>query len=572
MPPSSSGATTGRPSDLPSWKSSAPQPGAMWTMPVPSSSPTSVQAHDAVLVRACRDRPGTPSGRRQVVERAGVAPADQVGAADLLEDLERPVERGLERPLRQPELVVALPDPDVAERRPDGRGHVRGQRPRRRRPDEQRLARPVEQREADRQPGVVAVLVALGHLRLGDAGPAARAPRHRVVALVDPAAPVALGEEAPDQVVVLVAEREVAAADVGHAEPPDEHLDRVGDRAVRTLDRGDRRRIGAEQVAQPAQLVRVVPVHPHPEPDRLLGLARGVGQDALLAQRHELGDAERLDVALGREAEVALDVDLDPQALAVEPVLPALVLAEHGVEALEEVLVGAAPGVVDAHRVVGRDRAVEEAPVRPAGVLGAQPGEGPPLAPGVEDLVLLGDEIGLRADGSEHSASGSGWVDSREVGPESSGRTACCPFRRVRVSYPRCTNLRAHDRAGGRRSRRRSSPCSSPASASCTPARRCAPWPSPPARSCSSPSGAGMVLRVDRIALLGFLIDPTVLDAVFVVNLGVLLYRLVAIVDAYRVAEYLNGAAASGRRPGRPRRGSAGTRCRSRACSRSSWS
>jgi LCP family protein required for cell wall assembly len=58
--------------------------------------------------------------------------------------------------------------------------------------------------------------------------------------------------------------------------------------------------------------------------------------------------------------------------------------------------------------------------------------------------------------------------------------------------------------------------------------------------------GAGMVLRLDRIALLGFLIDPTVLDALFIVNLGVLLYRLVAIVDAYRVAAYLNASAASG--------------------------
>ena len=44
MPDSSIGATTGSPSDLPSWKSSAPQPGAMWTIPVPSSSPTSSQA------------------------------------------------------------------------------------------------------------------------------------------------------------------------------------------------------------------------------------------------------------------------------------------------------------------------------------------------------------------------------------------------------------------------------------------------------------------------------------------------------------------------------------------------
>ena len=66
--------------------------------------------------------------------------------------------------------------------------------------------------------------------------------------------------------------------------------------------------------------------------------------------------------------------------------------------------------------------------------------------------------------------------------------------------------------------------------------------------------GAGMVLRTDRIALLGFIIDPTVLDAVFVINLGVLIYRLVAIVDAYRVAEYLNARATVSDDPGsRPR-------------------
>ena len=63
---------------------------------------------------------------------------------------------------------------------------------------------------------------------------------------------------------------------------------------------------------------------------------------------------------------------------------------------------------------------------------------------------------------------------------------------------------------------------------------------------------AGTVLRVDRIALLGFLIDPGVLDAVFVLNLVVLVYRLVAIVDAYRVAEYLNLASGTG--DGGPRR------------------
>jgi hypothetical protein len=123
---------------------------------------------------------------------------------------------------------------------------------------------------------------------------------------------VALGEEAPDEVVVLVAEREVAAADLGHAQAPDEHLDGVGDRPVRALDRRLLPGRLAELLGQATELVRVVPVHPEAEAHGLLGLARRVGQHPLLAQHHELGDAVRLDVTLAREPEVALDVDLDP--------------------------------------------------------------------------------------------------------------------------------------------------------------------------------------------------------------------------------------------------------------------
>ena len=166
-----------------------------------------------------------------------------------------------------------------------------GKRPRRRGPDEQGLARPVDERQTDGQARVLAIGVALVHLHLADAGAAARAPRHRVVALVQPAAPVALGQEAPDEVVVLVAEGEVGAAELGHAQPADDHLDGVGHRAVRALDRHLLLRVLGQQVAQPAQLVGVVPVHPHAQADRLLGLDRGVGQDALLAQADELGDA-----------------------------------------------------------------------------------------------------------------------------------------------------------------------------------------------------------------------------------------------------------------------------------------
>jgi LCP family protein required for cell wall assembly len=60
---------------------------------------------------------------------------------------------------------------------------------------------------------------------------------------------------------------------------------------------------------------------------------------------------------------------------------------------------------------------------------------------------------------------------------------------------------------------------------------------------------AGIVLRLDRIELVGLVFNPLLLSSVFVFNVVALLYRLVAIIDAYRVAEYLNsyGAAGDGR-------------------------
>jgi LCP family protein required for cell wall assembly len=57
---------------------------------------------------------------------------------------------------------------------------------------------------------------------------------------------------------------------------------------------------------------------------------------------------------------------------------------------------------------------------------------------------------------------------------------------------------------------------------------------------------AGIVLRLDRIELVGLVFNPFLLTSVFVFNVIALLYRLVAIIDAYRVAEYLNAAGAAG--------------------------
>lgn len=65
---------------------------------------------------------------------------------------------------------------------------------------------------------------------------------------------------------------------------------------------------------------------------------------------------------------------------------------------------------------------------------------------------------------------------------------------------------------------------------------------------------AGVVLRMSGTQLIQFVLTSGVLQGVFVVNLLVLIYRVVAIVDAYRVTVWLNAVAANaGGRLGRPR-------------------
>jgi LCP family protein required for cell wall assembly len=63
---------------------------------------------------------------------------------------------------------------------------------------------------------------------------------------------------------------------------------------------------------------------------------------------------------------------------------------------------------------------------------------------------------------------------------------------------------------------------------------------------------AGIVIRLDRFELAGLAVQAWFLTAVFIGNLLLLAYRLVAIVDAWRVAQFLNdrdGAMAGSRRP-----------------------
>jgi LCP family protein required for cell wall assembly len=58
--------------------------------------------------------------------------------------------------------------------------------------------------------------------------------------------------------------------------------------------------------------------------------------------------------------------------------------------------------------------------------------------------------------------------------------------------------------------------------------------------------GAGIGLRMDRLGLVSLAFDPGFLTGVFVFNIVALIYRLVAIIDAYQVTQYLNSHAASG--------------------------
>jgi hypothetical protein len=285
--------------------------------------------------------------RGQILEGRVVLQADEILARDDVVVL--PALLG------QPPAAVAQPVLGVG---PDRRGDVGRQRPRRRRPDHERLALAVGEREAhvERRVLELAVVLLAGLLVLGERGAAARAPLGRAVALVEPLARMALLQEAPDVLDVRVREGQVVVA----------------------------------------------PVHPHSEALRLLGHHADEARHALLAALRELGDPVLLDLALRVEAELLLDLDLDPEALAVEAVLVALVVAARRVVALVDVLQRPAPGVVDAHRVVRRDRPVDEAEARPAGVLLAEALEGALLLPALQHLPLEGGMVGHTRERLEH--------------------------------------------------------------------------------------------------------------------------------------------------------------------------
>ena len=125
-------------------------------------------------------------------------------------------------------------------------------------------------------------------------------------------------------------------------------------------------------VAVVVRVVGMLPVHPLPESDRLVGDHLGVGIHSFAAGLRELRQAERLDIRLAPEPEGTLDLDFHPQSLAVVAVLVAAALVVHRVEADERIFERPTPCVVNAHGIVGGNRPVQEAELRLTSALLAQ--------------------------------------------------------------------------------------------------------------------------------------------------------------------------------------------------------
>ena len=191
------------------------------------------------------------------------------------------------------------------------------------------------------------VAVRVDQLVLGKGRAAARAPDHRTVALIEPAALVDVLQKTPDVADVRVREG----------------------------------------------VVVVVPVHPLAEPDRLTGLHLRELGDPFATTAGELGKAVFLDLTLRVQAEGLLDFDLDPEPLTVEAVLVALIEPVQRLVTLKDVLEGSAPRVVDAHRTVGCDGAVDEAPGRATRILRPELLEDVRVLPPGKELPLQGGVI-----------------------------------------------------------------------------------------------------------------------------------------------------------------------------------
>ena len=270
----------------------------------------------------------------------------------------------------------------VVDVRVHGRGQVRRQRPRRRRPGQQHVAvrRAVvaEQREHDRDGRVLALPVHVVHTRLGVAQGGLTPPAigQHAVALVDEALVEECLERPHDRLHVGQVERLVV---VGEVDP----AGLAGDIALPLL---------------------------------------GVAQYAAAARGVELGDAERSDLLVPGHAELLFGLDLGGQAVGVPAEAALDLLAAHGLVAGDGVLDVPGEQVAVVGEAVGEGRTVVEdvlvgARVMPVARLALVDGGLERLLPLPlgQDLGLDDGERGARRDGGV--GLGVGLVGGHLLGP-----------------------------------------------------------------------------------------------------------------------------------------------------------
>ncbi len=107
-------------------------------------------------------------------------------------------------------------------------------------------------------------------------------------------------------------------------------------------------------------IVVITPIHPVTKADRLFRLSFRERKDPFFTLFNERGDAICFDIALVLHAKIFFDLDLNPESLAIEAILIALLVALHGLKALIQIFIGSSPRVVNTHRVVRGDRTIQE--------------------------------------------------------------------------------------------------------------------------------------------------------------------------------------------------------------------
>ena len=244
------------------------------------------------------------------------------------------------------------------------------------------------------------------HLRIRTAS--AAGPRHDVVALIDLAAFKALLQEGPDGFVVLGAEREIAAAPFEVAEFLNKLMRLCGLRlAAWSYDRHFV--VGTQMFGKFAKLSWIIPIHPIAKSLRLFRLASCKPEDSSLAFVDEVVDAVFMDGGLCAKSQLLFNFNFDPKSLAIEAVLVSLIMAGHCEETLIGIFVRAAPGMVNAHWVIGSDGPVEKAPSLATRVFASQLLKRLLLKPELQNGMFASNKIAVR-DGLKHEIQGPGSV------------------------------------------------------------------------------------------------------------------------------------------------------------------